>query len=320
MTKSRWIGLLAAVLAVVAVLLGANALVTGGETKLAHADIGRIVDLPHRDDLQVREDGSSSAPAIVLLHGFASSLHWWDAITPALAAHYRVIRFDLLGDGGSAKPSGGYSMEHEAQLVDEALTQLGIHRALIVGHSMGGLVATALATRDRSLVAGVVLIDSPVNAYAGSLPFIARLSFVPLLGPATRTLATDGMVEQGLKEAFAPGFKVPHQFVSDFWEMTYTSYVSTHSESHTYLEHESLNRRLAALGLLVLALYGTRDKLVSPASERNYANVPGAQIVAIAAAGHSPMVEKPCATSKLILTFAARTLTHASGHSPPSGV
>ena len=307
-TKRRWIGLLAAVVAVLALLLGVNALIVTAETKPAHADIGFIVSLPHGDDLQVREDGPRSAPAIVLLHGFASSLHWWDAITPALAAHYRVIRFDLLGNGGSAKPSSGYSMEHEAQLVDEALAQLGIHRALIVGHSMGGVVATALASRDRSLAAGVVLIDSPVNPHAGSLPFLARLGFVPLLGPATRTLATNGMVEQGLKEAFAPGFNVPHQFVSDFWRMTYTSYVSTDRESHVYLEHETLDRRLTALGLPVLALYGTRDKLVSPSSEAEYAKVPGAQVVAILGAGHSPMVEKPYATSKLILAFAARTL------------
>jgi pimeloyl-ACP methyl ester carboxylesterase len=308
MTKRRWLGLTAAILAVLVVLLIVNALIVGGETKRARADVGRIIDLPHGDDLQVREDGARSAPAIVLLHGFASSLHWWDAITPALAAHFRVIRFDLLGNGGSAKPSGGYSMEHEAQLIDEALTQLGIHRALIVGHSMGGLVGTALETRDRSLAAGIVLIDSPVNPHAGSLPFLARLGFVPLLGPATRTLATNGMVEQGLKEAFAPGFKVPHQFVTDFWRMTYTSYLSTDSESHSYLEHESLDRRLAPLGLPVLVLYGTRDKLVSPASERDYASVPGAQVVAIPGAGHSPMVEKPSATAGLILAFAARTL------------
>jgi pimeloyl-ACP methyl ester carboxylesterase len=312
MTKRRWIGLLVAVFVALAVLIGANALIVTGETKPAHADVGRIIDLPHGDDLQVREDGPRSAPAIVLLHGFASSLHWWDAITPALAAHYHVIRFDLLGNGGSAKPSSGYSMEHEAQLVDEALSQLGIRRTLIVGHSMGGLVATALATRDRSLATGIVLIDSPVNAQAGSLPFLARLGFIPVLGPATRTLASNGLVEQGLKEAFAPGFKVPRQFISDFWKMTYTSYASTDSESHSYLKHESLDKRLAALGLPVLAIYGTRDKLVSPASERNYANVPGARIVAIPGAGHSPMVEKPYATSKLILAFAAHTLAHGS--------
>ncbi|HYM66907.1 MAG TPA: alpha/beta fold hydrolase, partial [Patescibacteria group bacterium] len=260
------------------------------------------------DDLQVREEGSPTAPTIVLLHGFASSLHWWDGVAPELARSYRVVRFDLLGHGGSAKPSGGYTMEHQAQLVDEALARLGIRRALIVGHSMGGVVATALSLRDRPLVAGLVLIDSPVDSHAGGLPFLARLGFLPLIGEATRTLATNGMVQQGLQEAFAPGFRVPHQFVSDFWKMTYTSYDSSHGEAQAYLRRESLDRRLATLGLPVLALYGTRDKLVSPASERHYANVPGARVTAIAGAGHSPMVEKPFAVLEQILAFASRTL------------
>jgi pimeloyl-ACP methyl ester carboxylesterase len=307
MLKPRRMGrLAAAIVALLAVLLAVNALIVGDETKPARADTGRIVHLSHGDDLQVREDGPRFAPAIVLLHGFAGSLHWWDAIAPALAARYRVIRFDLLGNGGSAKPGGGYSMEHEAQLVDEALAQLGVGHALLIGHSMGGLIATALATRHRSLARAIVVIDSPVNTHTGSLSFLARLGFVPVLGPATRTLASNDMVEQGLKDAFAPGFRVPHQFVSDFWKMTYTSYASTGDESHAYLEHESLDRRLAALGLPLLALYGTRDKLVSPASERTYATVPGTQLVAVAGAGHSPMVERPDTTAKLILAFAAR--------------
>ena len=75
-----------------------------------------------------------------------------------------------------------------------------------------------------------------------------------------------------------------------------------------------------AWGRRALALYGTRDKLVSPASERNYTSVPGAQVVAIPGAGHSPMVEKPYATSNLILAFAARTLAHSPVHPLPSGV
>jgi pimeloyl-ACP methyl ester carboxylesterase len=305
MTKRRWI---LAVVAAIVVLLGVNALVLGAETKPAHADIGFIVRLPHGDDLQAREDGPRSAPVIVLLHGFDGSLHWWDAITPALAAHYHVIRFDLLGHGGSAKPSGGYSMEHQAQLVDEALAQLGVHRALIVGHSMGGLVATALATRDRSLAVGVVLVDSPPTASAGELPFIARLGFVPVIGPATRTLATNDMVANGLSSSVAPGYKLPRQLVSDFWRMTYTSYDDSFHADRSYLDHQPLAPRLAALGLPLLVIYGTRDQIIAPASFRDFAAVPGARLVPISGAGHSPMVEKPYATSRLILSFAARTL------------
>jgi pimeloyl-ACP methyl ester carboxylesterase len=299
--------LIGAVLAL-AVALGVNALIVGGETKPAGAFDGFIVPLAHGEGLQVREDGPASAPTLVLLHGFAGSLRWWDAITPELRASHHVVRVDLLGHGGSAKPAGGYSMEHQAQLLDEALARLGVRRALIVGHSMGGLVATALARRDRGLCAGVVLIDSPPSAGASSLPFLARLGFLPLIGPATRTLATDGMVEKNMASAFAPGFKVRPVFAGDFWRMTYTSYLDSHREATNYLNRESLPKRLRALGLPVLALYGTRDRLVTPRSERDYASVPGAQVTAIAGAGHSPMIERPYATARLLLAFAARVL------------
>ena len=301
MRRFRWF---AAVIVVLVVVLGVNALATDAVTKPAHAGIGRILHI-QGGDLQVREDGPPGAPVIVLLHGFASSLQWWDRVVPALAATHRVIRFDLLGHGGSAKPRSGYMMEHQAQLVDAGLAQLGVRRALIVGHSMGGLVATALAARDRALVAGIVLIDSPPTTSSSQLPFTARMGFVPLLGEAERRLVSNGMVKQALQDAFAPGFKVPEQFVSDFWRMTYTSYAASDHDAEAYIRQEPLNQRLSSLGVPLLALYGTRDRLVKPsAMQALYSKVPGAQVIAVQGAGHSPMVEKPFTVARLILSRA----------------
>jgi len=306
--RLRWV--LAGLVVVLLVALALNALVVSAETKPARADIGQLVTLPGGDRLQVRQDGPASAPAIVLLHGFASSMHWWQNDVPLLDSRYHVVRFDLLGHGGSSKPSGGYSMEHQAQLVDEALHQLGVRRALIVGHSMGGLVATALATRDPSLVAGVALVDSPPTATAGKLPFTARVGFLPVLGQALRSVfITNGEVSNALQSAFAPHYPVPSQFVTDFWRMTYTSYTQSHQADNSYLRRRPMALRLSALGLPVLALYGTKDAIVSPTAMReDYSSVPHAQVVAIAGAGHSPMVEKPYATARLLLPFAATVL------------
>lgn len=300
----------AVVVVALAVLLTVNALVVGAATKPAHADGGQLVALGGGDVLQVRQYGPPSAPAIVLLHGFAGSLHWWEREVPLLDTRYHVLGFDLLGHGGSSKPSGGYSMEHQAQLIDEALRRLGVRRALIVGHSMGGLVATALATRDPSLAAGVALVDSPPTSASGKLPFTARLGFVPVLGEALRSMViTNGMVSQALQSAFAPGYPVPHQFVSDFWKMTYSSYTDSHREDGAYLDRRPLATRLTALGLPLLVVYGLQDHIVSPTAIRqDFATVPGVRIVPIARAGHSPMVEKPFATAAALLPFAARTL------------
>ena len=88
----------------------------------------------------------------MLLHGFACSIGWWDEMTPALARDHHVIRFDLLGHGGSEKPKEGYWMESQARLVAAALDRLGVRRAAVVGHSMGGGVATALAEQRPALV------------------------------------------------------------------------------------------------------------------------------------------------------------------------
>lgn len=143
-----------------------NAVMTSQETAPAKADIGHIVDLPG-GDLQVREDGPPEAPVIVLLHGFACSIHWWNGITPLLARSHRVIRIDLLGHGGSAKPRDGYSVDHRAELVQQALARVGVEHALVVGHSMGGAVATALVERAPALVDALVLIDSPPNEESG---------------------------------------------------------------------------------------------------------------------------------------------------------
>lgn len=112
-------------------------------------------------DIHVRQDGPRDAPALALVHGLAGSTHWWDAIVPELAGAYRVVRIDLLGHGRSAKPQGpGYSVPEHARRVGAALDQLGVRRAVGIGHSTGGLVVTALAEERPGLVAALALIDT----------------------------------------------------------------------------------------------------------------------------------------------------------------
>ena len=100
----------------------------------------------------MREDGPRDAPAVVLLHGFACSIGWWDQMTPALARDHHVIRIDLLGHGGSEKPREGYSMESQARRVARRSTASACGAPRSSGHSMGGSVATALAEQRPALV------------------------------------------------------------------------------------------------------------------------------------------------------------------------
>lgn len=297
--------LLLGLLVLLAVALAVNTVVTDRDTEQARADTGRIVDLPG-GDLQVREDGPRDAPAVVMLHGFACSLHWWDQMTPALARDHRVVRFDLLGHGGSEKPKKGYGMESQARLVAAALDRLGVRRADVVGHSMGGSVATALAEQRPALVESIVILDSPSKSGDAELPFTARMGFVPVLGQAIKRVVPDGMVRDGLESAFADGFDVPDRFVEDFRDMTYTSYDDSHRGSDDYSKESGLAERLADESVPLLVVFGSEDELVDPNSAQGYRRVPGARVVVLDGVGHSPHVERPAATARLIADFIAQ--------------
>ena len=293
------------VLVLLAVALAVNTIVSDRETQPAEADVGRVIELPD-GDLQVREDGPADGPPVVLLHGFACSLRWWDDIVPARAREHRVIRFDLLGHGGSEKPKEGYGMESQARLVAGALDRLGVRRAAVVGHSMGGSVATALTEQRPRRVRSLVILDSPSKKGDAELPLTARLGFVPVLGQAIQSVVPDALVRNGLESAFAEGFDVPDRFVDDFRDMTYTSYDDSHRASDDYSDERGLADRLADESVPLLVVYGAEDDLVDPQSAQGFRAVPGARIVTLDGVGHSPHVEAPRPTARLIDRFLAQ--------------
>ena len=97
---------------------------------------------------------------LVLLHGFGNDAHIWDDFAPEVAPYYRTLALDHRGHGDSAwDPERRY--EHETLLADvEALTDaLGIERLVLIGHSLGGRIATLFAGRHPECMAGLVLVD-----------------------------------------------------------------------------------------------------------------------------------------------------------------
>jgi pimeloyl-ACP methyl ester carboxylesterase len=114
------------------------------------------------------------------------------------------------------------------------------------------------------------------------------------------------MIRSGLESAFAEGFDVPDQFVADFHDMTYTSYDDSHRASSDYSEERGLAERLAEDPVPLLVVYGAEDDLVEPESAQGFRSVPGARIVLLEGVGHSPHVERPAATARLIEDFLAQ--------------
>ena len=109
---------------------------------------------------QVGYYAAGSGPALILVHGVASSSRTWRRVIPRLAERFTVVAPDLLGHGASAKLRGDYSLGAHASGIRDLMVALGIDRATLVGHSLGGGVAMQFAYQFPERIERLVLVGS----------------------------------------------------------------------------------------------------------------------------------------------------------------
>ena len=291
-----------ATVSVCAFLLVANTFWVDRQTRAAAPrDGGQIIDTSVVP-ANVKVEGSG--PTLVLIHGFGAAIDWWDDIAPQLARDHRVIRMDLIGHGGTEAPRSAYSIERQARLVSSTLDKLGVDRFTVIGHSMGGEVATALASMNPGRIERMVLIDSPPTV-GTKFSLLAQAYFTPVIGEVLHHFSSDRVLRRGLEQGFAPGFPVPEKFIADFRQLTYSAARQAHDDSEDYRRNRPTFERLAALQPVspLLVIFGTQDAIVPPQDAKLFERVPGAKVVMIEGAGHSPMVETPDQVLDLIRSF-----------------
>ncbi|WP_406504717.1 alpha/beta fold hydrolase [Streptomyces sp. NBC_00212] len=254
-------------------------------------------------DIHVCQGGPRDAPALLLIHGSASSTRSWDPLVSMLTGSHRVIRIDLLGHGRSAKPAdGGYAIPDQARRAGVALDRLGVEHAVVVGHSSGGVVATALAEQRPDLVTALALINTgpSLNAFIAPESAAAGLSQWP---------PTDEQIRRFASTAFSrAGYRIPPELLDDVRRMTHHTLTATMRATHDYLGQRALPDRLKALGQPLLVLFGEEDRRWRSASAADYRAVAGAKVELLPGLGHSPILEDPPRTATPLLAF---TTTHA---------
>lgn len=121
---------------------------------------------------------------IVFIHGFAgSTFDWEERVMPALATSHRVIAIDLLGMGLSERPDGfAYGFNAWRRQVVDVLDALGLARATIVAHSLGGAVASIVAGEHASRVAKLVLVAPVVPLEQDERPWFFKMLEIPGIG------------------------------------------------------------------------------------------------------------------------------------------
>ena len=178
------IGLALLALAAAITLVGARMI------ERAHPPAGRFVDVRggrlHVVDLDRRPRPAGDAPPIVLIHGASGNLEDMRlALGERLSTRYRVILVDRPGHGWSDRSPApdAASPAHQAAMLSEMLDRLGIDRAIVVSHSWGGTVATALALDHPERVAGLVLLAPVSHPWPSGIAWYYHVAAAPLVGP-----------------------------------------------------------------------------------------------------------------------------------------
>lgn len=298
----------------VAVILAAllvNGVIVGRTSRAAEPFAGgRVLDLPG-PDLNVREYGSGGDRAVVLLHGYTASIQWWEEVAPALAHGNRVIAIDLIGHGGSEAPRdvAAYSADAQATAVRQALDALGVRHAVVIGHSMGGTVATALAESVPAMVDRVVVSDTPAATGLVAMPVLGKAVCWPVLGPALDQFRRlDAVDKTSLQTGFAEGFPIPELAYRSLKGMTHNALCGPRKGIRLN-ENRAVADRLAGLGKPVMVVWGDRDVLTPTQANVDRYRSAGLQPLIIAGSGHSPMVEKPTEFLSAVKPF-----TEAAAH------
>jgi pimeloyl-ACP methyl ester carboxylesterase len=232
----------------------------------------------------------SGRQRVVLLHGLASSHRIWERVVPLLGADCETLALDLIG---------GQPVEAEAKAVIERLDR----PVVLAGHSLGGLVASAVAEARSDLVRRLVLVNSPptvasrLTANSGA----ERVMKLPLLGRLLWARASDEDRRRGARSAVAPGATVPDVLVDDLRATSHRAFVGSTRAADSYLAARSLYDRVGALSIPVDVVFGLEDRRVARSSLGGYERLDNVTVTRIPGVGHSPPLEAPQAVADVLI-------------------
>lgn len=244
---------------------------------------------------------------LVLINGLGYDLWMWHKMVPGLAEHFQVLAFDNRGAGRSDKPAGPYTAQMLADDLAALLGHLGIERATVMGHSMGGFVAQALVLSRPDLVSKLIL--SATNFGGPNHIPVTQEALVILMDTQADPVER---LRRGIAVSCAPGFAEANPDLVETWvahriEMPldpqgYQAQLAI-GLSLTTLE-ASFEPRLKDVQAPTLILFGEHDKVVPPANADLLAReIRDSTTTILPDAGHFFPLEVPEAANKVIIEF-----------------
>jgi pimeloyl-ACP methyl ester carboxylesterase len=267
-----------------------------GEPKATFAQIG---------DTRVRYTDQGEGPAVVLVHGFASSLETWTAVVPELLKSHRVLTLDLKGFGWTDRPEGDYSPDAQAKLLWALLDARGVKTAALVGHSWGSSVVLAAALAVPERVTRIALYDAWV--YEEQLPSFFHFARQDGLGELMFGLYYKQRPDLKIQMAFYDKEYVTEALIEDVERsLERPGTVAAALAAVRGQRFAAMQHRYRSIQKPTLILWG-REDAVSPLrfGERLVSELPKAKLAVFPRCGHFPMIEAIAASNMALSEFLA---------------
>ena len=246
-----------------------------------------------RDGVTLRYiDAGAGKPPLLFVHGWTCNRTNWRDQIPHFAKNHRVVAVDLRGHGESDKPDQDYNIEGFVGDVAWLIGELKLSQPVVIGHSMGGVIAMNLVRRHPALTRAIVMVDSPITPLPESTRALVEPLFAGLRSPAYAGVA-EGFDRMSFFNASSPP-ELVDELVSGMssapQRLMHTALVDT-------VEPE--NQQPGAIPVPALFIragtaYATEDEIRS--------RYPGLGVITVPAA-HFVQLEQPAATNSIIADF-----------------
>jgi pimeloyl-ACP methyl ester carboxylesterase len=260
------------------------------------------------DGLRVRYVRAGSGPTVVLIHGISSSIYSWKDVLPALARDHDVIALDLPGFGRSDQPANLNAAIYP-RVVLGLMDRLGVARASLVGHSLGGAVAVLVSGEAPDRVERLALLDAAgFNLAPSQRPVLLRVA-AAVPAPVLERLPTRPvLLRLGLRQVFFdPAHVTPERFNEYLAPLQRPGAMTAFRSllvSGGFASAEDFARRAGQIHVPTLVVWGAEDRWVAPSdADRFAAAIPGARKVMFPECGHMPQEEKPAELITLLRDF-----------------
>jgi 3-oxoadipate enol-lactonase len=249
-------------------------------------------------------EGKLGGKSIIMIHALGCDRSIWDGLIPHLADDYRVIRYDLPGHGASRYTHAGRpytigddGIDSTSRDLQGIYTSLNIEEAVLVGISVGGMIALAFAAAYPERVSGLVVCDTDVRiGTAGT--WNDRIDGI-------RQQGMDAMADKILSRWFTPSFAVrcPEKYQSAR-NMLLRCSVEGYMVTCEAIRDADLSGLPAKIMTKTLVLCGAEDVSTPPDSCRKLAGkIPNARFAVIEKTAHLPCIEQPDQMAAMIVPF-----------------